>query len=1021
MYACSYCNLKDKSEVQLAECGECLYDPGGYFVINGSEKVVIAQERAAMNRVYCFNKVKHKHSCECEIKSTMEGTLKSLTTMKIGMSAKTDEMSATLPYIRDPIPIAIVFRAMNRPDDRSIMNHIVYDFDDIEMLGKLEPSIKMATEIATRKEALDFIGKRGATEGCVRKDRIKFARGILRKELLPHVGVEDGQEARKCYFFGYMIHRLLLTALQRREQDDRDHLNCKRYDMAGSLMGGLFKQLFRNLYKQLRKNLKESLDRRRDFNIHLQFNSSIIGGGLKYSLATGNWGMQKELGVKTGVSQVLNRLTYASMLSHLRRVVNPTGRDGKMAKMRQLHNTHWGMVCPAETPEGQAVGLVKNLSLMSQITVADPAVTANVISFLEDWGLENFDDVGVHHIAENTKVFVNGDWKGICRNPQSVTQHLRDFRRTGQLGMPEVSVVRDIRERELRIYTDGGRVCRPLFIVQDGKLKCRKKHVRRLKPSVDGSGDEEGSFGWLDMVRTGIIEYIDCEEEETTYICMNMDKLKYEDHVRRDGVLVDQAEDKTKYKRWLEGAHNRKAFTHCEVHPSMILGICASIIPFPDHNQSPRNCYQSAMGKQAMGVYITNYQERMDTMANVLWYPQQPLVTTRSMKYLKFRELPAGINAIVAIMCYSGYNQEDSIIMNQSSIDRGLFRSLATKTYKDHASKNIDPNAADTEKYEKPDPNQLIRNRDNFDHLDEDGFVTPGTAIKGEDIIMGKTQMVAPDPNQPESHRMKRSCSVKVRKTEKGIVDKVMVTVDDNGHKFIQVRIRNQRVPQIGDKFASRHGQKGTCGITYRMEDMPFSKEGIVPDIIMNPHAVPSRMTIGHLVECILGKVHLLDRPPNSALRLCIVWFFSASHAAFVWEPSLKLVKGRASFSFVLVIGPMFCCRWVLLGVMRATLPRFKRQSRSMASASNYAMTMATSCEDSRRCLMVGLATLQPTQHDAGGFRGTASLDFTGFTCCYCTGHTGRKLEAAIYFGPTYYQRLKHMVCRWLCALYLYT
>jgi DNA-directed RNA polymerase II subunit RPB2 len=891
MLKSKYCILDGVQNTDLAELGECAFDPGGYFVINGSEKVVIAQEKAAQNHVYVFKKTQpYKYSAVAEIKSAMDGYFRPLSTLKVAIVYKTGAIHAQLPYIRQDIPAPIVFRAFGIVSDREIMEHCVYDFDDDEMMGKIEQSLYEAREIDSRKAALDYIGTRGQTEGVRQKERINFAKNILMKETLPHVGILPGLETKKAYFFGYMVHRLLQTALDRREQDDRDHLVSKRYDMAGSLLGNLFRQLFRKVCKDVQKELKKACDTNKVFNVNFALRSSTITQGLQYALATGNWGMQGVLGVKTGVSQVLNRLTYASMLSHLRRVCNPTGRDGKMAKMRQLHNTHWGMICPAETPEGQAVGLVKNMSLMSHVTVTNAIAHDNLLQFLEDWSLENLEEIHVSSVKSATKVFVNGDWIGIHREPEHVTQLLREYRRDGGLGMPEVSIVRDVRERELRIYSEGGRVCRPLFIVEDGRITCNRGHVLSMKKEA------VNRLRWKQMAEQGLVEYIDAEEEETTYICMSVSEF-------------DKCDD-----------IERKEYTHCEMHPSMILGVCASIIPFPDHNQSPRNCYQSAMGKQAMGVFITNYQVRMDTMCHCLFYPQKPLVTTRSMEYLEFRDLPAGQNLIVGIMTYGGYNQEDSLILNQSSIDRGMQRSLFMRGYKDKAGSR--KGSSDKQTFERPRPEELNRpSRSDFGKLDDDGFVCPGETVIGDDVIMGKTQPIPHEPGQPDSHQLKKDSSVRVRTTESGRVDTVLVSTNDQGEKFCQVRIRSVRIPQIGDKFASRHGQKGTCGITFRQEDMPYAISGIVPDLIMNPHAVPSRMTIGHLVECLLGKVG-----------------------------SLEGMEGDAS-PFQENITVDHVCRQL---------------------------------------------------HTKG-------YQLRGFETLY-NGFTGVPLEAAVFFGPTYYQRLKHMV-----------
>ena len=907
MIRSKYCSLNNKTDIQRIELRECEFDQGGYFIIGGGEKVIVAQERMATNFVYVFNKKEQSgFSWQAEVRSSLDGSNRPPVQFAVKIAKKNTHMqndlggliTARIPYIKSDVDIVILFRALGLESDKDIIDYIVFDESDNSFKELLRPSIELfSSDYKDKDECLEYLGNR-ATKGTAdsREKRIKRAEEILRKDMLSHVSIERGAESKKAFFIGYMIYRLGNCALGRAFGDDRDHYGKKRLDMSGVLLTGIFRQYFRNFLKSVESNIKDKLKNDKTGRINLEdvFDTNIITNGMKYALATGNWGKNR-VGVvlKTGVAQVLQRLTFMSSLSHLRRLNTPLEKTGKITKPRQLHNTHWGMLCPAETPEGQACGLVKNLSLMAFVSVGTPSkLIQKDLDEIPDF--QKLSELSPESIRGKSKIFINGSWVGITNNPEVIMKLLVRQRREACISK-EISIVNNFMNKEIRIYTDSGRSLRPLFVVEkyknennetSSKLKITKQNIRDLT-------DQKMKFD--DLVDNGVIEFLDVEEEESSMIAMKITDL-------------------------VNNRHYCTTYTHCEIHPAMILGVAASIIPFPDHNQSPRNVYQSAMGKQAIGIYSTNFNMRMDTLSYLLFYPQKPLVVTQSMEFLKFKALPAGINAIVAIMCYTGYNQEDSVIMNQSSIDRGLFRSAFFRTY---TSEQRIESKLKNEQFEVPDRRQVSKYRmGNYGKLDCEGLIPPGTKVRGDDIIIGKTGLIQYDEDDEKAEIIKRKTDLSeaIRPSEEGTIESVMLTTNRSGYTIAKVKCRSVRIPQIGDKFASRHGQKGTIGMTYRQEDMPFTMEGITPDIIVNPHAIPSRMTIGHLIECLNSKV-----------------------------AALRGLEG-----------------------------------------------------DSTPFTSVTVDRIANHLHQLGYQKHGNETIFNGFT--------GRKVDMLIFFGPTYYQRLKHMV-----------
>lgn len=634
MLKSKYCMLRDQTNEQLYAIDECPYDQGGYFVINGSEKVLIAQERSAANIVQVFKKSQSNTPYVAEIRSAIEKGSRLISGMQIKLYEKGEgakggfgqTIKCTLPYIKTEIPIAIVFRALGVVSDEDILNHICYDRKDTQMLEMLKPCIEEAFVIQDREVALDFIGKRGNSQGVTREKRIKYARDIMQKELLPHISQMEGSETRKAFFLGYMVHRLLQCALGRREVDDRDHFGKKRLDLAGPLLAGLFRTLFHKLTKDVYKYLQKCVENNKDFNMALAVKSTHITNGLRYSLATGNWGDQKKAAQsKAGVSQVLNRYTFASTLSHLRRTNTPIGRDGKIAKPRQLHNTHWGLVCPAETPEGQACGLVKNLALMCYITVGTPSEP--IIDFMIQRNMEVLEEYEPLSSPNATKIFVNGVWVGVHRDPAHLVSTVQNLRRKGMISH-EVSLIRDIRDREFKIFTDAGRVCRPLFVIENnpaspnrGNLVLTKQMLEQLEQdkqdlaarAAGGDSDDmdKAKLGWYRLINNGVVEYVDAEEEETIMIVMTPEDLLISQQLQQGFVLPE--DNSNDLNKRVKATPNPTAhtWTHCEIHPSMILGICASIIPFPDHNQV-------STVLRALNTILTSYS-LPEIHINLLW------------------------------------------------------------------------------------------------------------------------------------------------------------------------------------------------------------------------------------------------------------------------------------------------------------------------------------------------------------------------------------------------------------------
>jgi DNA-directed RNA polymerase II subunit RPB2 len=830
---------------------ECKYDYGGYFIVNGNEKVIISHDRIAENKTYVFldNKLS-QYSHIAEIRSVPDNVFGPPKLTSLKLSCKQTQFGyfirANIHHIRIDIPLFILFRALGVESDKDIIRFCVHDLKDPNnkiLIDNLKGSVEDGNGILTKRDALENLQKFLNISGYPKEimqnksKKINIILDILKHDFLPHVG-ED--MFNKAVYLGFMVKKLLKCFLGINDMDDRDSYLNKRVDTPGIMLANLFRQYYGKVVKDVKNMIYKELNSGNwkvsndlinlinKSNIYKIVKPSTIESGLKYGLATGNWGI-KNTNSKQGVAQVLNRLTYNATISHLRRINTPMEKSGKLIQPRKLHNTQWGIICPSETPEGSSVGLVKNIAIMATITVASNST--NIYNYLHSFGIKKLSTDNIETLNTDTCIFVNGNIIGVHENPAELYENLLTYKRKGIINI-YTSISWDIHKNHINISTEAGRCVRPLYVVnENNKLILNKDCILKLKNK---------EITWNNLIAdideqktNSIIEYIDVEENNSLMIANNYSDLS----------------------KGKKGERLPLKYTHLEIHPSLILGVLGSNIPFSNHNQAPRNTYQAAMGKQAIGIYATNFKQRLDTLSHVLNYPQQPLVKTNMSSLLNLSNMPCGTNVIVAIATYTGYNQEDSIILNRSSVQRGLFTSTFYRTIKEQCNKNLstgeeeifcNPMKMDTSTYNKPH---------NYDKVQTNGFVNENDYVESGDVLIGKCM-----PQKTPTSFYYKDNSVSMKNNETGFIDmscsddKYFKNISADGYNFAKIKIRNYREPTIGDKLSSNHAQKGSIGVLYNQEDLPFTKNGLVPDIIINPHAIPSRMTIAQLIETLMGK-----------------------------------------------------------------------------------------------------------------------------------------------------------------------
>ncbi len=861
---------------RLINMGEDPLDTGGYFIINGVERVLITTEDLAPNKVFTEINDSYGNNIEtAKVFSQREG-YRALTVVE---KKKDNILHASIPGLSGTTPLIILMKALGLSTDKeiyeAILNELVNSNDPI--IVKIKHIVNANIEscnnsksyppsgITSTEAAMLYLEKKAAT-GQTKEDRTKKVYSLLNRSLLPHLGDKSTDRLKKAYYLGRMARSVLELAFNLRTTDDKDHYSNKRLKLAGDLMEDLFRVAITVLLKDIKYQLEKNFEKKRDLNVNSVVRSDLFSQRILHAMATGNW-----VGGRAGVSQLLDRISNVSTLSHLRRISSPLTRSQPHFEARDLHPTQWGRLCPNETPEGQNCGLVKNTTVMVDISIETDE--EEVLLILKDLGIKEFRPNEIIDTKVGlARIYINGNFVGFSDNPKLLIHEIKKGRRARTLSrklsvreLMNINVHYSENMNEVYVNCDEGRLRRPLFIVEDGDVKITYEKLQMLI---------KGEIKFKDLVEEGLIEWLDADEEDDTFIsvypynvpskCPKCNSIL----TRNDVIWINMGkhennvvlQSKKCLKEFSVDKLLTELHTHLEIESFTILGITAGLIPYSEHSASPRNTMGSAMAKQSLGFSASNFRIRPDTRGHILHYPQKPLITTEIAKYIEYNKRPAGQNFVVAVTSYQGFNMEDALIMNKSSIERALGRSTFFRTYR--AEERKYPGGQE-DKFEIPDTNtDGVRSSEFYSMLDDDGLTSPETPVKEGGVLIGKTsppRFLEESQSDILAPKKRQETSITVKAGEGGWVDYVILTTSENVSRLVKVKVRDERIPQIGDKFASRHGQKGVVGLIVPQEDLPFTKEGIIPDLIINPHAIPSRMTVAHVLEMIGGKVASME------------------------------------------------------------------------------------------------------------------------------------------------------------------
>jgi DNA-directed RNA polymerase II subunit RPB2 len=887
------CILHGMSPEARFYAGECRNDYGGYFIVDGKEKCIVSQEKFADNMLYVRSNADDPdavYSYSAEVRTVSEDPSKPERKMAVKMVAPDAKYSnrqivVDIPNVRKPMPLFIVMRALGVISDRDIVERCLLNLEaNAAMVDLFVPCVHDACEVFTQAAALKFIAT------FTKEKTVAQVQNILMNYFMPQMG--ELNFGAKAYFLGYMVHKMLLVATNAERPTDRDSFKCKRVDVPGSLMFNLFRTYYTahvdNVRLKLDKKIKYGRDRNEFVGTQIMqvitadnyneiFGERLIEAGFKKSFK-GKWAATVQTDDKSklykgtigategteveGIVQDLNRLSYNSFISHLRKMNLPMDASAKVSAPRQLHGSQWGIIDPADSPDGGNIGLQKHLAISAYVT--KPCSAQPIIRWLREIVyMELLEECEPKYLHQLTKVFVNGAWVGALGNPREAMRLFLLHRRIALIPV-HTSGRWDVAHNELQIFTDGGRLCRPVFYYDEDKRRpsyARREVIERIKggnctwsqlvtgfaaKSVDaldpcriyGLGElykGAADFAALDGSQA-VIEYLDTNETESAFVAM---------------FPRDVVPGKT---------------THVEIHPSLIFGVMGNQIVFPENTPSSRNNFSCAQGKQAVSLYSSNFASRIDKMGVVLNYGQVPLVKSRYMKYINNEQHPYGENAIVAIMCYNGYNVEDSILFNEGSLKRGLFRTTYYNMYetREEEERTYDKRICNVQAQATV---RGLKPGGDYSALDRFGLIKENTEMDDKKAVIGRVMEqwgagisagMSAGMSAAEEPQMEDD-SVFPKKGQLGVVDRTFITDEASGKRLAKVRIREERMPGIGDKFCSRAGQKGTVGLIIPEEDMPFAEDGTRPDLIINPHALPTRMTIGQLVETLMGKACVLQ------------------------------------------------------------------------------------------------------------------------------------------------------------------